>query len=129
MTNNRKLERLILAISLLGAACSSAMADQTVRICIGQYEKICRAETRADAWFPCGVPVETAGRQVCTVYTSTGAVIKPFRILRVSDEGGNQCGYAVFTVICLDQAQPSLPPSVGQPPPLSTSPAPANPSE
>jgi hypothetical protein len=103
--SKRKLSSILLGMVSTVLLTSPAIADQRLRICIGEYEKLCRAETHADAWYPCGTQVEDAGRQVCTVYTSTGSVIKPFRILRVSDEGGNKCGYAVFDITCLDQSQ------------------------
>jgi hypothetical protein len=78
-----------------------AMADQTFRICIGENENLC--PTAKNAWFPCGTLMETAARSVCTIYTSTGKAVKPFRILQVYDVSGNKCGYLGIDVTCLDQ--------------------------
>jgi hypothetical protein len=93
---------ILLIIGAVGTLTSPAMADQTLRVCIGEYEKLCRAETHSDAWFPCGASAEDAGRSICTIHTATGPSLKPFRILKVSDEPGNKCGYAVFDITCLD---------------------------
>jgi hypothetical protein len=86
------LWKLSILLSIIGSGllASPATADQTLRICIGEYEKLCRVQSRADAWFPCGISAEAAGRSVCTIYTPTGQTFKPFRILRVSDESGNR---------------------------------------
>jgi hypothetical protein len=93
-----------LSLSLVATAVvalSPAMADQTFRVCIGEYEHMC--PTPKQAWFPCGTPAEAAARSVCTIYTANGQTVKPFRMLRQYDVSGNRCGYYGMDVTCSDQ--------------------------
>jgi hypothetical protein len=88
-------------LAAIGLSTVVAAADKTFRVCIGQYEHLC--PTAKQAWFPCGTAPEAAARTVCTIHTATGPTVKPFRMLKVFDRSGNQCGYAGIDVICLDQ--------------------------
>jgi hypothetical protein len=96
---------LILLTSALVIEQAAAMdaPSENYTVCTGEYEKLCPETPPHDAWFPCGISPEDAGRSVCKVYTEKGQQIKPFRVLRLYVESGNRCGYAVFQVMCLGQ--------------------------
>jgi hypothetical protein len=100
------VNRISVICALIAASAISSSpvyADQTFRICIGEYDYLC--PTAKSAWFPCGVTQEVAAQSVCTIHSATGQTTKPFRILKVYDNPGNKCGYLGIDVVCLDQGQ------------------------
>ena len=40
------------------------------------------------------------GREICTINTAEGTKVLDFNVVKISDTGGNKCGYTVFEVTC-----------------------------
>ncbi len=74
---------------------------QPIRICIGEYEELC--PSKRNAWFPCGTKAEDAARSVCTVWSTGGKTVAPFKIFQLYDVPGNKCGYLGIDVLCIGQ--------------------------
>jgi hypothetical protein len=99
--------RRLVGLAIVGIAASlasSALGEETIRICIGQFDQLCPGEKKA--WFPCGTSPEEAGRSVCTIHSGSGSgsVVRPFRILVLYTKPGNRCGYLGADITCLDAA-------------------------
>jgi len=62
--------------------------EATYQVCVGQYQDKCPPNT---VFLPCGVSVAAWAKKECDQYTA----------VRISDVGGNRCGYAVTQIKCV----------------------------
>lgn len=77
---------------------ASPAASEWYRACIGQYAGRCPGGY--NYWFPCGTNTQSVGNRACVIYTPRGPVYRPFNIIKVSDVGGNRCGYLTIDIFC-----------------------------
>ncbi|WP_426237388.1 hypothetical protein [Pararhizobium sp. DWP1-1-3] len=79
---------------------TSALADTTVRFCIGELVNKCPVQVQA--FYTCGTSYEQAAADICTVYIDGTKKVSPFRLVKQGTHEGNQCGYGWAQVTCLD---------------------------
>lgn len=90
-----KLGPGLCALILLG---TTASAQETFTICIGQQNSGCRPPT--DAWFSCGTSPQQAGSAICTKSTTAGQSKREFSTTVLETFGGGMCGYIKIAVTC-----------------------------
>jgi hypothetical protein len=90
------------SVALVCGLIGTASADQTVRVCIGE-DQANGCPVSKDAMFGCGMSIDAAAGQVCTVTRDGKKVVSPYRVMHQGSHDGGRCGYEWYQVTCLDQ--------------------------
>lgn len=72
---------------------STPVVVGTYSVCVGEHADACFGHTH----LTCGTDVEGWSKVMCRTNYQT----VDFEVTKMSDRGGNKCGYAVFDVVCL----------------------------
>jgi hypothetical protein len=79
---------------------SSAHAEYSVRICIGEDGNKCPVQY--EAFYGCGTSYDNAAEDVCTITNNGQKEVLRYRMIKQGTHEGGQCGYGWFRVTCLD---------------------------
>jgi len=95
---------------------SPAHADEVYTVCIGD-----RNTCQGSPWFLCGTSIDQAAQAVCTTPSVTKQEVSHYTVLKLQDQPGGRCGYAVFRVTCKkwkdDTSEFAAAGTLGGPPP------------
>lgn len=77
-------------------------AGSTHQFCIGEFESYCNVKPHYDcSWNNREHRIEEIPETMCTIHTPTGPQAFKYRMRLVSMKDGNNCGYKVYEVECL----------------------------
>jgi hypothetical protein len=96
----RALATGLATVLFLTLAETSAFADYTVRICIGE-DQANGCPVSKDAMFSCGTSYDEAASLVCTITVSGQKKVKPYRAIPQGTHEGGRCGYGWALVTCI----------------------------